>query len=1726
MADENIERLKKRRTKYRTSITKIIKDIESALLESEVKVDELEELLEHLSVNSTELKDIDSELENILDLKDLDKELKSNAEYQEKITTWRFRASKKISAKKHSESSSQISNSNNSTQKSDIKEISSVKLPDIPLPIFSGKFEEYNLFISQFKSLIDDNKKLSDTQKLYYLQACLNGDAKNIETVDDTYSSLLSALKDRFDNKRAIVDSHINCIINYNKIVHDSANHIRNFLDCINKNLRALKGLKFDRNNFTDILLVNIIIQKLNRETRQQYELSLKTKDVPSLTDLLTFLEQRALVLESVNRNLNTQASQKTSIGQHNKSRSLIVNSKEPKKICILCKETHSLNKCAQFQNMDIDKRFEFVRNNKLCYNCLNGQHRISNCISKHLCNICHQRHNSLLHRSNVRVPTNNSAPTSVSVGHTLNPHAETFTSEQELAASTSMSCFDTRNKSVILSTAVVWVFSPGTGTFIRARALLDSGSMSSIMTTDFAKRLGIPFERISFSVSSLGGKETVIKSKIQAMIQNGNGSYSATLNFLIVPKITDSLPTASLSITNMKIPDQLADPNFAVPNKIDLLIGAELFYDLVKNDTIKVSDSLVFRKSVFGYIATGTVESSSQSPYCGLVSHIQNIDESLQKFWQLESIDETDKILSEEELYCEIHYQRTHKRNKEGRYVVQMPTKDIKELGDSKQLAEKRLNQLLKRLSNDNEMQKLYEEFMEEYLQLDHMERIRASYENNSENPCYYLPHHGVYRPEKLSTKLRVVFNASANTTSGKSLNDILMKGEVKEDIFDIMVRFRKHKYAFTTDIQKMFRQILVDPDQCDLLRILWKPANEDHPVTYRLKTVTYGTTCAPFLAIRTVKQLALDEEAKFPLASQVAQQDIYMDDIVTGTADFETAKTLQSQLKHMLDAGGMKLHKWNSNSEELMNSFQEQGHFFSTNLDSSVKTLGIYWNPAEDQFLFQVKIPEKLVYAKRDVLSVIARIYDPIGLLGPVISKAKIFLQKLWIEKLDWNDVLPPSIANEWADFVLSLKYLENMKVDRFILADTYQRTILKGFCDASQAAYGAVIYMECTTPNGNTTKLIASKSRVAPIKIISIPRLELCACLLLSQLVNKVHQSLKMNIDEIILHSDSTIAIAWINTSPHKLKVFIGNRVAKIQKLTEGLQWKHVASDQNPADVISRGASPQELSSMTLWWNGPSPNALEHSVDRDDGKIDISSSDVFRTEFKKTDINLPILSKNSLLKRLFTVTNNYMKLIRIISYVFRFLENSKAKIRQVGPLSKEELQRSKIWLVREVQASSFSNELKLLEKGKNIKASQLSCLTPFQDKQGVIRVGGRLVNSSLSMDKKFPILLPKNHDLTLMIMTYFHLKYLHVGAQTLLYLVREEFWPLGGRNTARSIIHNCITCFKNKPKTVQQIMGNLPRERITPASPFTHVGIDFCGYFFIKYKGQRKGTYNKIYVAIFICFVTKAIHFEVVTDLTTDAMIAALKRFCSRRGKPSTICTDNATNFKGASSELKRLYNLIKNPNEDVINYLSNEEIAWKFIPPNSPNFGGLWEAGVKSFKYHLKRAVGNSHLTLEQFLTVTAQIEAILNSRPLTPLSSDPNDFAVLTPGHFLIGRPLTSIAEQDVTAKPDNYLSQWKLLSKFVQNIWKKWKLDYLNNLQARNKWQFAKENVKPNAMVLLKDDHSPPCQWTVGRIQEIIKGSDDKVRVAIVKTPNGTFKRAISKLCLLPMENN
>ncbi|GBN42555.1 hypothetical protein AVEN_69906-1 [Araneus ventricosus] len=378
----------------------------------------------------------------------------------------------------------------------------------------------------------------------------------------------------------------------------------------------------------------------------------------------------------------------------------------------------------------------------------------------------------------------------------------------------------------------------------------------------------------------------------------------------------------------------------------------------------------------------------------------------------------------------------------------------------------------------------------------------------------------------------------------------------------------------------------------------------------------------------------------------------------------------------------------------------------------------------------------------------------------------------------------------------------------------------------------------------------------------------------------------------------------------------------------------------------------------------------------------------------------------------------------------------------------------------------------EVSYLSASKQLPSNnKIIPLTPFYDDSGIIRVGGKLKNSMLTESQKHPILLPKTDHVVNLIITDYHLKLLHAGPQLIQAALREKFWILSARDAVRREVRKCIPCFRNRPKLAEQIMGELPKSTVCPSSVFHRTGLDFAGPFLIRSSKGRGSRNTKCYICVFVCFATKAVHLEVVSDLTSRTFIACLKRFVARRA---------------------------------------------------SPHFGGLWESVVKSFKFHLKRVIGTASVTFEELATITSQIEACLNSRPLSGISNDPNDLSALTPGHFLIGKPLTAIPQVPI---PDDLhlCDRWRMIQRMIQHFWNRWSNEYLTKLQSRPKWRTLQPDIKVGDLVLIKHENLAPLQWRLGRIVKTFPGGDNRVRVVELKTESGKLLRPISKLCKLPI---
>ncbi|XP_076237360.1 uncharacterized protein LOC143181054 [Calliopsis andreniformis] len=505
------------------------------------------------------------------------------------------------------------------------------------------------------------------------------------------------------------------------------------------------------------------------------------------------------------------------------------------------------------------------------------------------------------------------------------------------------------------------------------------------------------------------------------------------------------------------------------------------------------------------------------------------------------------------------------------------------------------------------------------------------------------------------------------------------------------------------------------------------------------------------------------------------------------------------------------------------------------------------------------------------------------------------------------------------------------------------------------------------------------------------------------------------------------------------------------------------------------------------------------------------------------------------------LFEKFSSYNRLIRVTAYCLRFIRNIR-KLQDLKPtvddkhdsissklLNIKELEIARKVLLKLAQRDTFATELHTLRQTKTVsKSSRLPSLNPFLDPDGLIRLGGRLANAKLSYDERFPIILSSKHPLTDLIILHEHSQLLHGGCQLVIASIRRKYWPLSCRLIVRNLLRKCIRCFRVKPNTVNYTMGGLPASRVTPSRAFSTCGVDYAGPFPIREKSRCR-VIIKAYLCVFVCFVTKAVHLELASDLSTQAFFNCLRRFIARRGKCNTIYSDNGTNFVGARNELNDLGILLltEKHRTQISDFCTVIGIQWHFIPPHVPHFGGLWESAVKSAKYHLKRVVGQTNLTFEELYTMITQVESCMNSRPLCPLTDDPSDLTPLTPSHFLIGGVLTSLPEPDLRDVKPSRLIRYQHLQYMLQHFWTRWQKEYLHQLQQRNKWmEGITAKFGPGTLVIVKDDNAPPLKWHMGRIIELHPGKDNVTRVVSIKLSDSVIKRPVTKICILPLEDD
>lgn len=1277
-----------------------------------------------------------------------------------------------------------------------------VRLPKIDLPHFDGNYQCWLEFRDTFTSLIHNNASISNINKFHYLRASLQGTAasliKNIEFSSDHYKIAWDLLCERYNNEYLLVANHLQALFfDVKSINKESSVSIRNLVDVINKNIRALANLKRPTQHWDDIIIF-VMVKKLDLITSREWEEYRNNNIVgyPTTTQFCSFLNRKADWLESVecnfqdsnivalnsNTNLNKHNNNSSKQKHSNKSNN---NSHKNNNKCPLCSQVHTLYKCESFRSLSIENRIQKAKDLTVCLNCLRIGHSANNCKFSN-CRYCKLKHNTLLHlEASEPKPLSNPLPSALlSVSPTTSDVALSANSMQ-LATSSH----------VFLSTALAKVTS-ATGKKFTARLLLDNGSTANFITQSLAEQLGLSQRGMSTKVTGINNHVSTSTQSCHLSIESLCCAFTVDIDCHVLPEITKVLPSSFVNVKHLSIPSglTLADPNFNVPSAVDILVGAEVFWNVIGSNTIDLGKNLPkLCETKFGWLVSGSIShqssflSSASTHFC----HHSSVTPDLTQFWELDQVS-SKHSLSLEERMCEQHFAETTVRNSDGAFVVKMPFKeDPSSLGHSYVNARNRFLSLERRFKHDPSFHSKYNDFLREYERLGHMTLdtgCTPSPENSKTK--YFIPHHGVIRDSSTTTKLRVVFDASAPTSTGVSLNDIQMVGPVvQDDLFSILTRFRQHKYVVSGDLEKMYRGIQLSPDQRSLQKIVFRFDPSEPLRSYTLNTVTYGTASAPYLATKCLVSLADNIEDN--RVKRAIQRDFYVDDYLSGGSTISDTVDITKAVRSVLSSATFNLRKWRSNNVEILkqinsevvnnndnNTLQFSEHGLNP---AQSKTLGLNWVCDSDSLTYTINITSANKVTKRHILSVISQIFDPLGLVGPCVVEAKILMQRLWLNKYDWDDAVSLEVRDAWSLFESTITALNYLKIPRCVLHEDSIAHEVHVFTDASEKAYGACVYIRsCNSVGATGVQLLVSRNRVAPIKPTTIPRLELCGALLGARLCTRVQESLTIPISKCRFWCDSTIVLGWLSTPSNQLKPFVRNRVNEIQESTCGHTWSYVPSKDNPADLVSRGLRADIIKETPLWWSGPSfllhnesewptmPNTEKHDLPEVVTHFNINSND-HSHNVHHTDVT----SHSSFIHNLLLKYSSLTKIQRIFTYIQRFIYNLKHKNNKLcGNLSLLELENSLNAIIKFSQQQMFPEEYKLLKiKQKLPRKSRLLPLTPFIDNHGLIRVGGRLDNSPYDFNVRHPILLCSKHILTKLIFQMQHLKLAHAGPQLLL-------------------------------------------------------------------------------------------------------------------------------------------------------------------------------------------------------------------------------------------------------------------------------------------------------------------------------------------------------------------
>jgi hypothetical protein len=1600
-------------------------------------------------------------------------------------------------------------------------------LPKVELPSFDGSPIAWPKFIEQFHVQVHARTGLDDTRRMDLLQSHVKDEAKKIihglGYTGRNYALALKELKFAFGHRVSVARAYIDSITAGNILPSGDPHALRNFYVAIRDCIATLRQMQYTT-ELTSMDVLQRTTRRIPGDKRVKWNDCVRnicrTRE-PNLLDLERWLKeciesefspfaipvrqrQNPPSFSKPHTTMNTAAT--PSVNSHNSVS------------CSLCSNDHHLSRCKDYLDKTPEERYELVKQHRLCFNCLHSKHRIADCKSKGTCRVsgCNVRHHTTLHRRNANTVRSNA------IGQVHNTHHEQTVYFQVLPV----------------------IVKGMNGVKIETFAMLDSCSDISLINADLAKDIGLRGNSEKLTLNTLSSPVSLNSSRVSFSVWAKDDPGAEILSvkeawtypgIFKCPKIKASDLQHISHLRNLGIND-------VSPNQVKLLIGANVPKAHLQTDSREgpvegpIAVQTILGWCILGGLAGRSLEATQANVNFAMHEDSQ-LSQQVEKFWATESFGVTSdfkKPTSVEDQHS-LEVLEKHTREVDGHYEVPMLWRNRdKGMPDNKIMAENRFESLMRRLSRNLVMKDKYSAVMNGYISNGFARKLTPAEIRSSPDRLWYLPHHYVTNPNK-PDKLRVVFDAAAKTRN-VSLNSELMTGpDLTNNLFTVIQQFRLNPIAIVADVTEMFHQVRVSPCDTDALRFLWKEDLEDTgpPHTYKMLVHIFGAKDSPCCVNYALRKAAL-EEGTSELAKSTILSNFYVDDMLKSVQDVPTAIKLIDDVSETLSLKGFRLAKWMSSSHEVLAHISHSVET-KTELDLDLdalptqRVLGLGWDVKQDCFVFKPTNVSKPM-TKRAIVSTVSSIYDPCGFLAPFTFRAKCLIQEVWRGGTNWDEIVSETLQEQWKNWLGELHYLSKLQIPRYHGLTDKMAVQLHVFSDASESGFAAVAYLRMVSSTGIYCSFVASKSHVAPLKqTLTIPKLELQGAVMavrLSCSLKDTFGSLQVN-----YWTDAITVLRYLNNDSKRWKIFIANRVTEIREHSDPHQWRYVSSVQNPADDATRGLSAAVLSQANRWLLGPSFLWQdEHSwtsqpeigppPDDDDG---IRKSGVCLNTYSALKNGAQHFNIEHVCKP--EEFSSWYKLCRFVAWILRAAVNFCATLpsKNTIPILNEhlqpsELQNSEICLARHAQREIFGKEYDALQQGVQIdERSQIRSLDPFYDpSSGVLRVGGRLSRATLEEEFKHQILLPYDHQVSKLIVKDVHDKLAHCGPEHLVASVRQRFWIIKCRQLAKKVINECFDCLRRSVKPVVPLMADLPLQRVAGNTrPFQYTGLDYFGPMQVK----RARSRLKKWGCIFTCLVTRSVHLELADSLQTDDFILVLRCFVSRRGHPNEIFSDNGTNFKGADKELRD--SLQQLDQERVSDFLLQRFTKWNFIPPHAPHFGGVWERLVRSVKTALKAVLKEQVVSESVLRTTLAEVEAVLNSRPLTYNSSDVNDLTALTPNHFLHGgaSPVAPIGEFD-PGEIDSR-KRWRQCQVLADHVWNRWKREYLPSLTVRNKWKHEVRNLKVDDLVILVDDNLPRGQWMLGRVIEIYPSEDGRIRSVKVKTSQGLYVRPASKICFL-----